>query len=95
MPNAVLSLESTSALPLSEEFEQKLHVRRNFSYCHTPKVASSAHVAYWPLSTVRGNAIKRPELEDKPTLGGHRELVEFDPSRTLVKRLQALHPCRG
>jgi hypothetical protein len=35
----------------------------------------------WPCVSIRRDAAIFPVLEDKPTLRGQRECVEFDPKR--------------
>jgi hypothetical protein len=37
----------------------------------------------WPCVSIRRDAAIFPVLEDKPTLRGQRECVEFDPEETL------------
>jgi hypothetical protein len=46
------------------------------------KTDNAVRISSWPVSTVRGSAIIRPESEDKPTLRGHRKSVENDPKRS-------------
>ena len=58
--------------------------------------ASACDVASWPVSTVRGSAVRCPKSEERSTSRGHRKLVEFEPEADIQQQLvQASTKHRG